>query len=50
MMQRVADTTLRMAQASSAAGLLAATAWPAMLAGLYWGLALSWVPTAPRGR
>jgi uncharacterized membrane protein (UPF0136 family) len=43
-MQRVTDTTLLMAQAGGVAGLVAATAWPAMLAGLCWGLALSWVP------
>jgi hypothetical protein len=43
-MRRVADTTLLMAEAGAVASLIAATAWPAMLAGLCWGLALSWVP------
>jgi hypothetical protein len=43
-MQRVTDTTLLMAQAGGVAGLVAATAWPAMLAGLWWGVALSWGP------
>ncbi|WP_333672011.1 hypothetical protein [Elioraea tepidiphila] len=46
-MQRITDTTLLMAQASGAAGLVAATAWPAVLAGLWWGLALAWVPAPP---
>lgn len=41
-MHRVADTTLLMVRAGGAAGLLAAAYWPAMLAGLWWGVALSW--------
>jgi hypothetical protein len=49
-MHRVADTTLLMARAGSAAGLVVATAWPAMLAGLWWGVALAWVPARGRDR
>jgi hypothetical protein len=40
-MHRVADTTLLVARAGSAAGILAAAYWPAMCAGLWWGLALA---------
>jgi hypothetical protein len=51
-MQRITDTTLLMAQASGAAGLVAATAWPAVLAGLWWGTVLAFTGAAGgrRGR
>lgn len=39
-MRHITDTTLLMAQAGGAAGLVAATAWPAMLSGLWWGTVL----------
>lgn len=44
-MHRVADTTLLIARAGGTAGLVAAACWPALLAGLWWGLALA--RTAP---
>ncbi|WP_439580687.1 hypothetical protein [Elioraea sp.] len=38
------------ARAGSAAGVLAAAYWPAMLAGLWWGVALSCTPLSTRRR
>lgn len=51
-MHRIGDTTFLMAQASGAAGLVAAAAWPAVLAGLWWGtiLALTGATGGRRGR
>lgn len=48
-MMRVVDTSLMMARAGGAAGLVVVALWPAMLAGLWWGVALASAPTAPRG-
>lgn len=48
-MMRVVDTTLMMVRAGGAAGLVVAALWPAMLTGLWWGVALSSAPTAPTG-
>lgn len=48
-MIRVVDTTLMMARAGGAAGVVVAALWPAMLAGLWWGVALASAPVAPTG-
>jgi uncharacterized membrane protein (UPF0136 family) len=49
-MTRIAATTLMMARAGGAAGLVAAVCWPAMLAGLWTGLALACAAPALRRR
>jgi hypothetical protein len=48
-MMRVVDTTLMMARAGGAAGLVVAALWPAMLTGLWWGMALASAPAARTG-
>lgn len=47
-MHRVADTTLLIARAGSTAGVLALAYGAAMLAGAWWGVALSCAPPAAR--